>query len=45
MRSRAAMELDKSQISRVLNGERALTLAFLVALPDDIEALYREMLD
>jgi hypothetical protein len=29
---------DKSFISRVLNGERPLTLSFLLALPDDVEA-------
>lgn len=33
---------DKSLISRVLNGERPLTLKFLVALPNDIEALYEK---
>lgn len=33
---------DKSLISRVLNGERPLTLKFVVALPDDIEALYAQ---
>lgn len=31
---------DKSLISRVLSGERPLTLTFLVALPDDVESLY-----
>lgn len=38
----AHMGLDKSQISRVLNGERALTLAFLLGLPDDLEALFSQ---
>lgn len=36
----AEMGLDKSLISRVLNGERPLTLTFLIALPDDIEATF-----
>lgn len=31
---------DKSYICRVLNGERPLTLPFLLALPDDVEALF-----
>jgi hypothetical protein len=31
---------DKSYISRVLNGERPLTLSFILALPDDVEALF-----
>lgn len=34
----AHMGRDKSLISRVLNGERPLTLEFKVALPDDVEA-------
>jgi len=34
------MRIDKSLISRVLNGERPLTLAFLLALPDDVEVLF-----
>lgn len=38
----AEMGIDKSLISRVLNGERSLTLAFLLALPDDVEALYTQ---
>lgn len=36
----AHMQLDKSLISRVLNNERPLTLTFLCALPDDVEACY-----
>lgn len=36
----AHMRKDKSYISRVLNGEKPLTLAFIVALPDDIEAAW-----
>jgi len=36
------MGLDKSQISRVLNGERPLTLPFLLLLPDDLEALFEQ---
>jgi hypothetical protein len=39
----AAMKIDKSLISRVLNGERPLTLKFLVALPDDVEARYEQL--
>jgi hypothetical protein len=35
------MRLDKSLVSRVLNGERQCTLSFIKALPDDIEALYK----
>jgi transcriptional regulator with XRE-family HTH domain len=38
----AEMDVDKSLISRVLNGERPLTLPFLLALPDDVEALYEQ---
>lgn len=38
----AEMDLDKSLISRVLNGERPMTLRFLVALPDDVEALFEQ---
>lgn len=30
----------KAYISRVLNGEKPLTHAFLIALPDDVEALW-----
>jgi len=36
----AEMAIDKSLISRVLNGERPLTLTFLLALPDEVEALF-----
>ncbi len=36
----AEMSIDKSLISRVLNGERPLTLTFLLALPDEVEALF-----
>lgn len=36
----AHMHRDKSLVSRVLNGERPMTLSFLVALPNDVEALY-----
>lgn len=38
----AEMAIDKSQISRVLNGERPATLAFLLRLPDDVEALFEQ---
>lgn len=38
----AAMKKDKSLISRVLNGERPLTLDFQCALPDDVEALWHQ---
>lgn len=31
---------DKSLISRMLNRERPLTLAFMCALPDDVASLY-----
>lgn len=34
------MGIDKSLISRVLNGERPMTLTFLIGLPDDIEAAF-----
>lgn len=34
----AHMRKDKAHISRVFNGEKPLTLAFLIALPDDVEA-------
>lgn len=40
MSERTAGHFDKSQICRVLNGERPLTLVFLLALPDDVEALF-----
>jgi transcriptional regulator with XRE-family HTH domain len=39
----AEMKLDKSLISRVLNGERPLTLRFLLALPDDIESRFEQL--
>lgn len=38
----AEMRIDKSLISRILNGERPVTLKFVIALPDDIEALYMQ---
>jgi len=34
------MGKDKAYIHRVLNREKPLTLEFMVALPDDVEALY-----
>jgi hypothetical protein len=39
-RARRRPGFDKSYICRVLNGERPLTLPFLLALPDDVEALF-----
>ncbi len=36
----AVTGIDKSHLSRVLNGERALTLPFLVTLPHDVAARY-----
>jgi transcriptional regulator with XRE-family HTH domain len=36
----AHMGKDKSYISRVLNGEKPMTLEFLIALPDDLEAAW-----
>jgi hypothetical protein len=39
----AFMYLDKSLISRVLNGERPLTQKFISALPDDAEAKFQAM--
>lgn len=38
----ADMHIDKAHISRVLNGEKRLTLEFVVALPDDVEALFEK---
>ncbi len=38
----AEMKLDKSLISRVLNGERPMTLKFLTTLPDDVEARFEQ---
>lgn len=35
----AEMRLDKAYVSRVLSGEKPLSARFLIALPDDIEAL------
>lgn len=36
----AHMRKHKSYISRVLNGEKPMTLDFIVALPDEIEAAW-----
>lgn len=36
------MAMDKSYISRVFNNEKPLTLAFEVALPEDVQALYKQ---
>lgn len=36
----AEMGKDKSYISRVFNGEKPLTLEFVVGLPSDVEATY-----
>jgi hypothetical protein len=38
----SAMRMNKSLIWRVLNGDRALTLRFLVKLPKDVEALFNQ---
>ena len=38
----AHMGIDRAHVSRVLLGEKSLTLAFEVALPDDVEALYKQ---
>jgi hypothetical protein len=38
----AAMGRDKAYISRVLHGEKPMTLLFITELPDDLEALYEQ---
>ena len=38
----AHMHIDKGYISRVMNGEKPLTLVFEVGLPDDVEARYKQ---
>lgn len=36
----AAMQMPRSYIGRVISGEKPMTLAFEVALPNDLEALW-----
>lgn len=39
----AAMGKDRAHIHRVLQGEKPLTLQFITALPDDLEARYEQL--
>lgn len=39
----AHMGKDRAYIARVLKGEKPMSLAFIVALPDDLEARYEQL--